>query len=68
MNQNITFRKAKREFIELNESEEDNDFNWNVDQQLKQMTIPNISESEKQKTAKPIMIENYNKLQNISIY
>lgn len=49
MNQNITFRKAKREFIELNESEEDNDFNWNIEQQLKQMTSPNISESEKQK-------------------
>ena len=49
MNQNISFRKAKKEFIILNQSEEDNDFNCSIDKQLKQMTIMNISESEKQK-------------------
>lgn len=38
MNQNIAFRIAKKEFINLSESEEDNDFNWNVESQLKKMT------------------------------
>jgi hypothetical protein len=38
MNQNIAFRIAKKEFIKLKESEEDNDFNWNIESQLKKMT------------------------------
>ncbi len=47
MNQNIAFRIAKKEFIKLNESEEDNDFNWNIESQLKKMTSQKISELDK---------------------
>jgi len=32
MNQNISFRKASEQFVKLNESEEENDFNCNINQ------------------------------------
>lgn len=49
MNQNIVFRKATDEFIRLNSSETLNDFDYDLHDQLNNLTRPSIPEEERKK-------------------